>query len=341
MASENTGARNNYARPTEYGRKWEGRFLEQISSGCTRTSPTLQGERRSWDVGVKIKSVKQNKLFQTSSGNEQTLRRRHGNLKHLTCFYSVTAKHPKIKELFGHDPTVVNKVVFMIALQLMACYFVQDVSLPIIILLACCFGGVINASMMTAIREISHNLAFGHSRPLHNRILGIVGNVIIAVPVPITFKKYHLEHHKYQGHEKVNVDLPLKMEGVLFRTSFTKFIWLFLQPFFYGLRPLFMRPKPVSGLEIINTTVQIAFDVSIWYFFGVKSLAYLIIGSLLASGVHPKAGHFISDHYMFKKGYETYSYYGPLNALTFNAGYHNEHHDFPNIPGCRLPKVTS
>lgn len=260
---------------------------------------------------------------------------------HATRRKEILAKYPQVKSLMGSDPTIAVKVTVGVLLQIFLAYYLQNASWGLIILAAYCVGGTINHSLSLGVHEISHNLAFGHSRPMWNRALGMWANLPIGLPVSISFKKYHLEHHKYQGDERLDMDIPSDLEGKLFFNTFTKFIWVLLQPFFYAFRPLFLQPKPVTPLEVINFIVQIIFNGLIYYFFGYKSLVYLISGSFLAMGFHPVAGHFISEHYMFIKGQETYSYYGPLNWITFNVGYHNEHHDFPNIPGSRLPQLKA
>ncbi|XP_045622583.1 sphingolipid delta(4)-desaturase DES1 isoform X2 [Procambarus clarkii] len=251
----------------------------------------------------------------------------------------VREKHPEIKELFGNDPNLIWWVLGLVTFQILSLFVVRELSWLWVLILCYCIGGTINHSLMLAIHEISHNLAFGHSRPLSNRILGMFANFPIILPFSVSFKGYHLEHHKFQGDEKLDTDIPTYTEARLFCTTFGKMIWMFLQPLFYAFRPLLTYPKTPTLLEIINTCVQLSFNFFVFYYFGGKSLVYLGIGSLLAMGLHPVAGHFISEHYMFEKGFETYSYYGPLNRLTFNVGYHNEHHDFPYVPGSRLPKV--
>jgi hypothetical protein len=91
-------------------------------------------------------------------------------------------------------------------------------------------------------------------------------------------------------------------------------------------------------MEIVAYIGQAIFDFLILHFFGWKVLSYLFIGTVLGCGVHPLAAHFVGEHYLWGK-YETYSYYGPLNYLVYNVGWHNEHHDFPRIPGSRLPQL--
>ncbi|XP_074662111.1 sphingolipid delta(4)-desaturase DES1-like [Tubulanus polymorphus] len=258
---------------------------------------------------------------------------------HASRRREILAKYPKIKKLMGPDPMLKWTVFMMLTVQIITAYLVRNFPWSAIIILAYCFGGVINHSMTLAIHEIAHNLAFGNAHPMKNRILGIVANLPIGLPVSVSFRKYHLEHHRYQGDDQYDMDIPSRLEGELFRNTFTKIVWMILQPFFYTLRPLFLRPKAITAFEVVNTLIQLLFDSLVMYTCGYKSLVYLVIGTFLATGLHPVAGHFISEHFMFVKGYETYSYYGPLNFITFNVGYHNEHHDFPSIPGSRLPEL--
>ena len=107
---------------------------------------------------------------------------------------------------------------------------------------------------------------------------------------------------------------------------------------------------PMTLLHLFNVAAQLIFDVLLVRCLGAGALAYLITSSFLAGSLHPCAGHFIAEHYVFEKQplittvlpdrlpvLETYSYYGPLNMLTYNVGLHNEHHDFPAVPWTRLP----
>jgi sphingolipid delta-4 desaturase len=66
---------------------------------------------------------------------------------------------------------------------------------------------------------------------------------------------------------------------------------------------------------------------------------YLVTSTVFAIGLHPLGARWIQEHFALAPGQETYSYYGPLNRLSFNVGYHNEHHDLVTIPWCRLPQV--
>jgi len=258
---------------------------------------------------------------------------------HKTRRKLILAKYPEIKQLMGHDPRLKYTVTAMVFVQILSAYLLRDASWVTIAIAGYCWGGVINHSMTLAIHEISHNLAFSSTRPWANRALGMFGNLVIGIPYSTVFRKYHQEHHKYQGSDVRDMDIPSDLECRLFRRTLTKFFWVILQPLFYALRPVLVRPLPITVLEVVNWLVQFTFDLLIIQAFGVRSLVYLISGTLLAMGLHPVAGHFISEHYVFNPGHETYSYYGPLNWITFNVGYHNEHHDFPNIPGCRLPLV--
>lgn len=237
------------------------------------------------------------------------------------------------------DPHLKWTVTGMVLAQLLACWLARGLAWRWLFFWAYAFGGCVNHSLTLAIHDISHNTAFGTGRAACNRWFAIFANLPIGLPYAASFKKYHVDHHRYLGGDGLDVDVPTRFEGWLFCTPARKLLWLVLQPFFYSLRPLCVHPKAVTRMELCNALVQLAADATIYALWGLKPMVYLLASSLLGLGLHPISGHFVAEHYMFLKGHETYSYYGPLNWITFNVGYHMEHHDFPSIPGCNLPLV--
>jgi sphingolipid delta-4 desaturase len=224
--------------------------------------------------------------------------------------------------------------------QLFLAWFVRDQSWWVVMLIAYTWGGCMNHMMSLALHELSHNLGF--RSPVLNRLFSIfVVNLPMGIPAAITFRRYHLEHHRYQGEHLVDTDVPTVAEGHFFKGVILKTLWVLLQPAFYALRPGLTAPKKPGRWEALSWAVQVSFDLLVYRYLGGKALTYLIAGTLLGMGLHPVAGHFIAEHYVFLKGQETYSYYGPLNWLAFNVGYHNEHHDFPFVAGSKLPQLRA
>ncbi|CAD7973915.1 unnamed protein product [Amoebophrya sp. A25] len=260
---------------------------------------------------------------------------------HVKRRRQILEKHPEILQLYKPDPLSAVFCLGTVFVQLAVATLISiyDASWPVVFVLAYVISGTMNHSLVLAMHELSHDLWF------KNKKFGLVFGWFINCPTCVasasTFKRYHLEHHTYQGSEKMDADLPTALEGKLFRYTATKALWVALQPFFYGLRPILVKPKPVSVNEIMNWVVVGTFDYLVVQNLGLKAFCYLFLGSVLGLGLHPMAGHFIAEHFEFIEGQETYSYYGPLNVFAYNVGYHNEHHDFPRVPGRLLPQVRA
>lgn len=258
---------------------------------------------------------------------------------HIVRHKEIISKYPEIEQLYGYDWRPAPIAVLLLLSQLAIAYYQKNWSIGFTFMVAWIYGGASSHALSLMTHELSHNLVL--PTPKMNELFGIFLNIGMAVPSSTMFKRYHMEHHMYQGDVLKDVDIPTEWEGIFFTNTALKALWLLLQPFFYALRPTFVRPKDPRNIDLFNAVVIFCSDLAIFHYCGARGLGYMVASSLLGMGFHPVAGHFIAEHYVFPGDeVETYSYYGPLNLLCWNVGYHNEHHDFPKVPGWRLPQIT-
>jgi sphingolipid delta-4 desaturase len=163
------------------------------------------------------------------------------------------------------------------------------------------------------------------------------------MPASNSFGKYHLLHHQHLGEIDYDADVPGPTESRVVRTSFLKAAWLAAFAAVQGLLRTH-RLKKVSFFDrwiVANLVVQIGAMALLYAYAGPGPLKYLLVSSISAVGLHPLGARWIQEHFVFADGQETYSYYGPLNRVCFNMGYHNEHHDFVAVPWSKLPVLRA
>lgn len=244
-----------------------------------------------------------------------------------------------MRKLIGKNPLTFLAIAGLVLFQLFFSWLLANQSWWLVIGAAYVLGAFADHALFVMIHECAHRLIFkSHAA---NRMAGIVANMPLIFPSSVSFEKYHIKHHAFQGVHELDGDLPNHWEAKLINNIFIgKVIWLLFYPFFQLFR--LQRLKEIKAFNrwiLVNWIVQILFVALIAYFLGIKSLVFLLASFFFSVGLHPLGARWIQEHYLTHGEQETYSYYGIFNKVAFNVGYHNEHHDFPSVPWNRLPEI--
>lgn len=251
----------------------------------------------------------------------------------------ILKSHPEVREFISRNPKSFFYIVGIVALQLAVAFFLINQPWWLTLIAAYLIGAFANHALFVLIHECAHNLIFKNRAA--NILTGILCDLPMSIPTSVSFRSYHLKHHSFQGNYYLDADLSSKWEARLIGNSFFgKALWLLLFPVFQGLRP--PRLKEIDFMNkwtIVNWVVIFGFDAAVIYFFGWIPFLYFAASLFFSVGLHPLGARWIQEHYLTYPPQETYSYYGPLNTVALNVGYHNEHHDFPSVSWNNLPKI--
>lgn len=257
---------------------------------------------------------------------------------------AILKAHPEIRQLMGRNPWTGLVLLFILGMQLSIAGSLAWLGPDywwLTIAVAYLLGAFTNHSLYVIIHEATHNLVFA-SR-FANKCAAVVADLPNVFPGAIGFGICHLKHHAHQGDYDQDADVASEWEARLIGNRWClKALWLLLFPFFQLTRPARIKAFSVfDGWTIASIAAAIAFDAAILFAFGWVALLYLGASMLFSIGLHPLGARWIQEHYTLQPAQETFSYYGPLNLVALNVGYHNEHHDFPSIPWNRLPRLRA
>lgn len=200
-------------------------------------------------------------------------------------------------------------------------------------------GAVIDHALWVLIHDYTHDAVFGGKAM--NKLFLIIADLVHLWPGGISFRHFHRMHHGHLNETYADPDLPSLLEDRIFgHSALGKATWLFFFPFIQSIRMVRYGPGPFFDPWFhLNIVANVAYCLGVLYFLGWMPFFFLFVSTLFSIGLHPLGARWVAEHYSFLPDQETFSYYGPANLVSFNIGYHNEHHDFPRVPWVHLPRV--
>jgi sphingolipid 4-desaturase/C4-monooxygenase len=251
-------------------------------------------------------------------------------------------KHPEIKKLIGRNPNTFWILVGLVTFQMVIAAVLGKMGFGywwLSLIVAYLVGAFATHPLYAIIHEATHNLILRNKTA--NKWCLILADLPNTVPGASAFSTFHLKHHSYMGDDQLDADLPAPIEAkIVGNNALLKAVWLALFPVFQIYRAFrLLKVNTWTKWMYVNIAVVFLSDFLLVYFFGWNALFYLIMSMMFALGFHPLGARWIQEHYTLDEHQETYSYYGPINKIGLNIGYHVEHHDFPSIPWHRLPEL--
>jgi sphingolipid 4-desaturase/C4-monooxygenase len=253
----------------------------------------------------------------------------------------IIKEHPEVRNYIGKNPYTFIAVTGLVLFQFGMAFMVKFLPWWGALIAAYVIGAFVVHALFVMVHECSHNLLF--QRKQLNTLTGIFANSAMFFPSSVSFQRYHLKHHAHQGIHEFDMDLPSNTEAkVANNTVIGKAIWLLFYPIVQTLRlPRMKEIKHVDKWVLLNFVVVVGVDVAVWFLLGPISFIYIVASLFFSVGLHPLGARWVQEHFLTSdEVQETHSYYGPLNIVAFNVGYHNEHHDFPSVPWNKLPMVN-
>jgi sphingolipid delta-4 desaturase len=244
-------------------------------------------------------------------------------------------RHPEARSLMGPNPWTALVVLALVVLQVSLSVAFSALPWWAILLLAYAVGAFIAHALGVLIHDAAHDLVF--RKPALNKSIAIFANVPLVIPAAIDFREKHLLHHAHLGEpDGADTQAPGEWDFRFVTSRLRTYAWHVIGPMVVTFQSRGHKMSKWAWANIAANSIGMAL---VFIFLGWKAFMFLGASGLMAFAHHPVGVRRYGEHLVLTPEQPTASYYGPLNWISFDVGYHVEHHDLPNVPWNRARKL--